>query len=52
MKNKYIVYGTFEVEVESNSEEEAKSRFDIGDADASVQGCYRSDDEAESECEK
>ena len=52
MKNKYIVYGTFEVEVEANSEEEAKSRFDIGDADVTVQGCYRSDDEAESECEK
>ena len=49
MKNKYIVYGTFEVEVEANSEEEAKSQFDIGDADASVQGCYRSDDKAESE---
>ena len=51
MKNKYIVYGTFEVEVEANSEEEAESQFDIGDADASVQGCYRSDDEAESEGE-
>lgn len=51
MKNKYIVYGTFEVEVEANSEEEAeaKSQFDIGDADVTVQGCYRSDDEAESE---
>ena len=48
-KNKYIVYGTFEVEVEANSEEEAKSQFDIGDADVTVQGCYRSDDEGESE---
>ena len=49
MKNKYIVYGEFEIEVEANSEEEAKSQFDIGDADVTVQGCYRSDDEGESE---
>lgn len=49
MKNKYIVYGTFEVEVEANSEEEAKSQFDIDDADVDVQGCYRLDDEEERE---
>lgn len=52
MKNKYIVYGTFEVEVEANSEEEAKSQFDIDDADVDVQGCYRLDDEEESEGEE
>ncbi len=41
----FVVYGTFEVEVEANSEEEAKSQFDIADADVNVQGCYMVDDE-------
>ncbi len=39
-KYTYTIYGTFEVEVEADSEEEAKSRFDINDADISVNGCY------------
>lgn len=43
----FVVYGTFEVEVEADSEEEAKSRFDINDADVNIQGCYMVDDEVE-----
>ena len=46
-KYTYIIYGTFEVEVEGESEEEAKSRFDINDADVTVQGCYKSEEEEE-----
>lgn len=46
-KYTYTIYGTFEVEVEADSEEEAKSRFDIGDADVTIQGCYKSDEEEE-----
>lgn len=46
-KYKYTIYGTFEVEVEADSEEETKSRFNIGDADVTIQGCYRLDDEVE-----
>jgi hypothetical protein len=46
-KYTYTIYGTFEVEVEADSEKEAKSRFDIGDADVTIQGCYRSDEEEE-----
>ncbi len=44
-KHKYTIYGSFEVEAEGESEEEAKSRFDINDADISVQGCYEVEDE-------
>lgn len=43
----FVIYGTFECEIEAESEEEAKSRFDISDADVTIQGCYRSDDEVE-----
>lgn len=46
-KYTYTIYGTFEVEVKASSREEAKSQFDIGDADVTIQGCYRSDDEEE-----
>jgi hypothetical protein len=46
-KYTYTVYGTFEVEVEAKSEEEAKSQFDIGDADVTIQGCYKLDNEEE-----
>lgn len=46
-KHTYTIYGTFEVEVEAGSEEAAKNQFDISDADVTVQGCYRSDDEEE-----
>ena len=44
-KYTYTIYGTFEVEIEAGSEEEAKSRFDISDADVNIQGCYKSEEE-------
>lgn len=46
-KYTYTIYGTFEIEVEAETEKEAKSHFDIGDADITIQGCFRSDDEVE-----
>ena len=46
-KYTYTIYGTFEIEIEASSEEEAKSHFDIGDADITIQGCFKSDEEEE-----
>lgn len=43
----FVVYGTFECEIEADSASEARAMFDIDDADVNVQGCYMVDDEAE-----
>lgn len=40
----YVVYGTFEMEIEADSEGEAKALLDIEDADITIQGCYEVDD--------
>ena len=45
--NTYVVYGTFECVVVADSASEAKLKFDIDDAEVSVQGCYTVDDEVE-----
>lgn len=44
-KYTYIIYGVFECEVEADSADEARAKFDINDADISVQGCYEVEDE-------
>ena len=41
--SKWIVYGTFEVEVEADSEEEAMMSYDIEDADLCETGAYEED---------
>ena len=42
---KYIICGTFDCEVEAESEEDARVIFDIGDADVTILGCYESEDD-------
>ena len=42
---KYIIYGTFECEVDAESVEDARAKFDIGDADAGILDCYEEEDD-------